>query len=195
MGDTRPILEAFVLDDGSLLTGYAVHFPAPFHPTVMRESAYRKLNALPNALPAERNAFAAGTSLRLREEDGKKAMLERWVRPHWEVAHDLCGGCRVRATTLRVTTGLSSYGAVAVRRELRIAASYLANETDAAQITDAGTPRRFELPEATGVSDHWPLVLEVTEEGKGRLILHALVRAATAFERPGGSPEARFDHQ
>ena len=45
-----------------------------------------------------------------------------------------------------------------------MAASYLANETEA-QITDAGTPRRFELPEATGVSDHWPLVLEVAREG------------------------------
>lgn len=196
VGDTRPILEAtFVLDDGSLLTGYAVHFPAPFHPTVMRESAYRKLNALLNALPAERNAFAAGDFNTTREEDGKKAMLERWVRPHWEVAHDLCGGCQ--GTSYYPPRDDWSFLDMVLWRsggELRMAASYLANETDE-QITDAGTPRRFELPEATGVSDHWPLVLEVTEEGKGRLILHALVRAATAFERPGGSPEARFGHQ
>ena len=38
--------------------------------------------------------------------------------------------------------------------------SYLANET-AAQITSEGTPKRFELPEATGLSDHWPLVMVI----------------------------------
>ena len=36
VGDTRGILQAtFELPDGSLLTGFAVHFPAPFHPTAM----------------------------------------------------------------------------------------------------------------------------------------------------------------
>ena len=45
-------LEAdFAMPDGSVLTGYSVHFPAPFHPTAMRESAYEHLNALRNALP------------------------------------------------------------------------------------------------------------------------------------------------
>ena len=53
-GDTRLILEAtFVLDDGSLLTGYAVHLPAPFHPTVMRESAHRSPMRRMRCLPVE----------------------------------------------------------------------------------------------------------------------------------------------
>jgi hypothetical protein len=40
--DTRGILEAtFVRPDGTLMTGYSVHYPAPFHPTEMREAAYR----------------------------------------------------------------------------------------------------------------------------------------------------------
>ena len=37
---------AFELPDGSVLTGFSVHFPAPFHPTEMREVAYRRLNEL-----------------------------------------------------------------------------------------------------------------------------------------------------
>ena len=47
-----------------------------------------------------------------------------------------------------------------------MAASYLANETDA-QITDAERPA-LRVPRGDWrASDHWPLVLEVTEEGKG----------------------------
>jgi hypothetical protein len=47
VADTRGILEAtFRLPDGSLLTGFSVHFPAPFHPTRMRISAYEFLNRL-----------------------------------------------------------------------------------------------------------------------------------------------------
>src|SRR5690606_30900931 len=53
VADTRGILEAtFVLPDGSLLTGFAVHFPAPFHPTDMRVAAYEFLAKLAAALPA-----------------------------------------------------------------------------------------------------------------------------------------------
>ena len=51
-GDTRGVLQAdFAMPDGSVLTGFSVHFPAPFHPTAMRESAYEHLNRLRNALP------------------------------------------------------------------------------------------------------------------------------------------------
>ncbi len=47
--DTRGILRAdFALPDGSILTGFAVHFPAPFHPTEMRDAAYDHLNQLPS---------------------------------------------------------------------------------------------------------------------------------------------------
>ena len=51
-GDTRGVLQAdFRLPDGSLLTAFSVHFPAPFHPTAMRVAAYEHLNALLHALP------------------------------------------------------------------------------------------------------------------------------------------------
>ena len=61
VGDTRGVLEAtFRMPDGSLLTGFSVHFPAPFHPTEMREIAYEHLNGLREQLPPERPVFAAG---------------------------------------------------------------------------------------------------------------------------------------
>ena len=43
--DTRGVLQAdFQLPDGSILTGFSVHFPAPFHPTPMRVAAYQHLS-------------------------------------------------------------------------------------------------------------------------------------------------------
>ncbi len=59
--DTRGILQVtFELPDGSLLTGFSVHFPAAYHPTEMRESAYQHLTSLKNALPDSHHVFAAG---------------------------------------------------------------------------------------------------------------------------------------
>jgi hypothetical protein len=94
--DTRGILEAtFVRPDGTLLTGYSVHFPAPFHPTEMREAAYRHLNALRAALPPDRDAFAAGDFNTTSLEDRKKDMLGRLARPSWTVTHEVgCEGCK-----------------------------------------------------------------------------------------------------
>lgn len=162
VGDTRPILEAtFALPDGEPLTGYAVHFPAPFHPTVMRESAYKTLNALLDALPSDRSAFAAGDFNTTRAEDAEEDMLERWVRPRWEVAHDLCEGCP--GTSYYPPTDDWSFLDMVLWRPAgawRMVGSHLANETPA-QVTADGTPRRFALPEANGLSDHWPLVMEL----------------------------------
>ena len=38
--------------------------------------------------------------------------------------------------------------------------AYLANNVPE-QTTENNTPKRFALPKASGVSDHWPLVLSV----------------------------------
>ena len=95
-GDTRGVLQAdFELPDGSVLTGFSVHFPAPYHPTPMRVSAYEHLNALRDALPDHYHAFAAGDFNTTSTEDERERMLDRFARPGWTVAHDLgCGDCR-----------------------------------------------------------------------------------------------------
>ncbi|HUF19341.1 MAG TPA: endonuclease/exonuclease/phosphatase family protein [Burkholderiales bacterium] len=171
VADTRGILEAtFVLPDGSLLTGYAVHFPAPFHPTDMRIAAYRFLAGLRASLPADRPAFAAGDFNTTAEEDARESMLDRFARPHWTVVHDK--GCRDRSGECRGTSYYArddswSYldmilwapaqdrGAHATWH-FRENSVRIANET-AAQVREDGTPARFAMPEGSGVSDHWPL--------------------------------------
>jgi endonuclease/exonuclease/phosphatase family metal-dependent hydrolase len=174
VADTRGILEVtFVRPDGGLLTGYSVHFPAPFHPTVMREFAYRHLNALQAALPADQPAFAAGDFNTTAAEDREKSMLDRFARPTWTIAHDLgCGDCRGTSYYARADewsfldmilwSGARGGGNRGENTTWRIRANsvLIANQT-AAQTLPDGTPARFEMPAGSGVSDHWPVVITI----------------------------------
>ena len=172
--DTRGILRVdFVLPDDSLLTGYAVHFPAPFHPTAMREAAYRNLNELRAALPSDRPAFAAGDFNTTSVEDREKAMLERFARPLWTVVHEVgCEDCMGTSYYARrddwsfldmiLWSPASDRGENATWR-LRADSVQIAN-TAPGQTRANGTPWRFEVPGAEGVSDHWPLVAAIEIE-------------------------------
>jgi len=172
--DTRGILEAtFELPDGSLLTGYAVHFPAPFHPTEMREAAYRHLNGLRSALPANRPAFAAGDFNTTSVEDRDNAMLERFARPLWTVAHEVgCESCRGTSYYARrddwsfldmILWSPASDGGENATWVLRADSVWIANRTPG-QVRPDGTPWRFEMPGGEGVSDHWPVVAVIETE-------------------------------
>ena len=170
-GDTRGILQAdFRMADGSLITGFAVHFPAPYHPTEMRVAAYDTLNRLLAALPADRAAFAGGDFNTTSAEDSEKNMLDRFARPYWLVSNDLCPGCRgtsyfapddswsfLDMVLWRPCCGENTTDAV------RKVSAQIANET-AAQRRDDGTPRRFDGESGTGVSDHWPVLIRVESE-------------------------------
>ena len=167
--DTRGVLQAdFVLPDGSVLTGFAVHFPAPYHPTAMRVAAYEHLNALRDALPADHHVFAAGDFNTTSTEDEREGMLDRFARPGWTVAQDLgCGDCRGTYYYARddnwsfLDTILFSpaRGAKTTGR-IRADSVVIANEINA-QVTPSGTPRRHDSKTGTGVSDHWPIVATI----------------------------------
>jgi len=168
VGDTRGVLEAtFELPDGSFLTGFSVHFPAPFHPTEMRELAFDHLNTIRSELPADRNVFAAGDFNTTSSEDRKQDMLERFVRPYWTVAHDACSNCPGTQYYARDDTW-SFLDMVLFAPASKTAAAWqivpgsvaLANRS-AAQVTDGGTPARYHSAEQLGVSDHWPLVVAI----------------------------------
>jgi endonuclease/exonuclease/phosphatase family metal-dependent hydrolase len=175
VADTRGILEAsFILPDGSFLTGFGVHFPAPFHPTEMRVAAYDFLAKLRASLPADRPAFAAGDFNTTSAEDAQQSMLDRFARPHWMVVHEQ--DCRDAAGKCR---GTSYYGrddtwsyldmilwAPAQDRGARATWSLRENSVRVAnatfdQVRADGTPLRFELPGGSGVSDHWPLLFTI----------------------------------
>jgi endonuclease/exonuclease/phosphatase family metal-dependent hydrolase len=176
--DTRGILQAdFQLADGTVLTGYAVHFPAPYHPTEMRIAAYDQLNQLLSTLPAERPVFAAGDFNTTSTEDREKNMLDRFARPYWTVTHDAgCGDCKgtnyysrddnwsfldmILWSPSRDTSEHSAW-------QLRENSTYIANRAGG-QVRDNGTPARFTLPDGAGVSDHWPVVMTIELQSLGQ---------------------------
>ncbi len=160
--DTRGMLEAtFELPDGELLTGFAVHFPAPFHPAPLRVTSYEYLATRLAALPAGRAAFAAGDFNTIGAESW---ILDQHVERDWVVAHRLgCEGCKGTYYYARndewsfldmvlVSPGLTRAGSWRIEPQAtRVARAW------PQQSTRAGTPQRFDPVSGFGVSDHWPI--------------------------------------
>jgi endonuclease/exonuclease/phosphatase family metal-dependent hydrolase len=168
-GDTRGVLQAdFQLPDGSLLTAFSVHFPAPFHPTAMRVAAYEHLNALLHALPEDHHAFAAGDFNTTSLEDAREGLLGAYARPHWTLAHDLgCGTCKGSYfyrgdntwSFLDMILFAEARGAKTTAR-IRGDSVQIANRYER-QVSETGTPQRFDAENGAGVSDHWPLIASI----------------------------------
>jgi endonuclease/exonuclease/phosphatase family metal-dependent hydrolase len=173
-GDTRGVLQAdFQLADGSVLTGFSVHFPAPFHPTGMRESAYRHLNALRDALAAENHVFAAGDFNTTSTEDAREGLLDSHARTQWTLAHDVgCADCKGsyfygRDGTWSFLDMILFSAARGGNTTARIRAESVAiANANPEQVTADGTPQRHRSAENRGVSDHWPMIatIEVTQK-------------------------------
>ncbi len=173
-GDTRGVLQAtFVLPDGSYLTGFSVHFPAPFLPIEMRVLAYEHLAYLLDDLPDTHHAFAAGDFNTTSKEDAATGLLDRYARPHWTIAHDIgCDSCPGSYfyhpdstwSFLDMILFARARGGKATS-QIRADSVQIANLVPAQNRTD-GTPRPFRAAERTGVSDHWPIIatIELTEK-------------------------------
>ena len=164
--DTRGVLQAsFMLPDGSTLTGFAVHFPAPYQPTAMRERAYRHLNELRAALPADHNVFAAGDFNTTSGEDREQSLLGRFVRPGWTVAHDYCDGCP--GTHYYARDDVWSFLDMILYSPRRDGGPGWRIRKDAVQLAVGhpqqlnadGSPARYDAVARSGVSDHLPLLL------------------------------------
>ena len=173
-GDTRGVLQAtFELADGSLLTAFSVHFPAPFHPTAMRVAAYQHLAALLAALPTDQHAFAAGDFNTTSSEDQREHLLDKFARPHWTLAHDIgCDECtgsyfyhRDSSWSFLDMILFSPARGGKTTAEIRGNSVQIANGYTP-QRNESNTPERFRAAKGSGVSDHWPMIatIEVTEK-------------------------------
>jgi endonuclease/exonuclease/phosphatase family metal-dependent hydrolase len=167
-GDTRGLLEAtFELPDGSLLTGFSVHFPAPFHPKEMREFAYEHLKAVRGKVPPGHNIFAAGDFNTTSIENEREGMLERFVRPGWLVSNDYCDNCvgtqyyaRDDSWSFLDMILFSPGRGEKTTWQIRADSVRIANHNPE-QVTKDGTPQRYSAVARRGVSDHWPVVATI----------------------------------
>lgn len=163
--DTRGVLEAsFELPGGSILTGFSVHFPAPFHPIEMRWIAYEHLNRVRASVPSDRPVFAAGDfNTPQREKDGT-TIMDEMVRPYWTVAHEVgCEGCKgtnywSRGESWSFLDMILYSPSDASGWKLDIDSVDVVTAY-ADQLNPDGTPKRFDLEGRQGVSDHLPIVM------------------------------------
>lgn len=168
--DTRGILEAqFRMPDGTTLTGFAVHFPAPYHPTAMRVAAYRHLQSLRQALSVDDLVFAAGDFNTTSTEDEREGLLDKMVRPYWEVAHDDCADCR-GTYYYAPDDNWSFLDMILVSRvqadsagwRIRSGSVQIANSLP--EQSTQGRPARYRASARSGASDHWPLILTLQKQ-------------------------------
>jgi hypothetical protein len=168
---TRGILEGtFQLPDGTLLTVLGLHFPSQAAPTETRKQAVDFINTIKSKLPADRLVVVGGDFNISSDEDAKMGYVSRTLAQNWGVSHLL--GCKdCPGTTyyhknrswsffdiLLVSPGLLPEGTApwkVVPESIR-----LGNES-VYQMSRFGSPARFSENRKDGVSDHWPMVMEI----------------------------------
>ncbi len=167
--DSRGILQAtFRLPDSSLITIFSAHFPAPFHPVQMRIDSLKYLTGLLKKLPKDRLAVAGGDFNIPGLEDRTTHILDKYAAKSWKVAHkEGCKGCR--GTTYYAKKDTWSFlDILLVSKSIESDASWKFNPDSLIipnkvkeQINAHGRPAEFNPETLEGVSDHWPLALEL----------------------------------
>lgn len=165
--DTRPILEArFMLPSGDRVTVFAAHFPAPFHDKKFRIQSFQKLRELQRQ--TDGYVIAAGDFNVPSEEDKRFQILGNYVEPDWLIAHKYClGSCKGTNYYAKKDSWsfldmilLSKNFSDGAGWELDIKSVKVANEYTG-HVTSQGTPKRYDPIAKEGVSDHWPIYLEI----------------------------------
>ncbi len=165
---TRGILHApLYLPDKKILHAFVFHFPSQGAPIKMRKQALVFLSLLKNSLGKGALAVAAGDCNITKSEE--KKLYPRYLRPFWKVSHYLgCKGCSgssyyppkkswsffdVFYSSLNLTNKSSPW---------QIKPSSVRVFTPLAfQKTKKRTPNAYRQGNFSGVSDHWPVLLEI----------------------------------
>ncbi|NQZ00674.1 MAG: endonuclease/exonuclease/phosphatase family protein [Bdellovibrionales bacterium] len=167
VGDTRGVLQVDLkLPGGEIVTVLGVHFPAPFHPAKMRQQAYKKLNEIKKALPKQRLVLAAGDFNVPKREDKKMNLVLKAAGDDWVIGHKVaCATCPGSTyyppkdswsflDMILWSAGEGSSWSV-LPESMRIL------NQGPGQVADSGAPARFEIEGPSGVSDHWPLAIDL----------------------------------
>ncbi len=170
---TRGILEVPLrLPDGEILSVFAIHFPSPRAPSKRRAQALRLLNRVRAGHPKGRMSVAGGDFNITASEDAALHLLDEIVSRQWLISHRLgCSGCAGThyyspkeewsfLDMILLSHNLHPGGGapwVVLRDSVRIP------NGAPQQKNRYGSPARFDPLFGVGVSDHWPVILQLAK--------------------------------
>jgi endonuclease/exonuclease/phosphatase family metal-dependent hydrolase len=167
VADTRAILQVDLkLPGGELLTVLGVHFPAPFHPAKMRQQAFQKLGQIRRLLPKGRLVLAAGDFNVPKREDDQLDLVNQATAKDWIVGHKVaCKGCP-GSTYYPPKDSWSFLDMILWSQDSTsnwavLPESMRVLNRGPGQMAKSGAPARFEIDGPSGVSDHWPLAVDL----------------------------------
>ncbi len=176
ISSTRGILEATVkLPDGTPLTVMAVHLPSQSNPPEMRKQALEALQKIKDGLPKDQLVVVGGDFNISSDEDVTAGFYKDYLAQRWAVSHLVgCQGCDgtyyyhrnqswsffdVLLSSQNMMPGEDGPWEI-VPESIRIENKSLY------QNNRFGNPARFDSNRKDGVSDHWPLVMEIVKSPK-----------------------------
>lgn len=174
ISSTRGILEATVrLTDGTLMTVMAVHLPSQSNPSETRRQALETVQKIKDSLPKDRLVVVGGDFNISSDEEVQKGFYKEMLAKNWNVSHLVgCKSCEgtyyyhrnkawsffdVLLTSKNMLPGSDGPWKI-VPESIRIENNSLY------QNNRYGNPARFDASRKDGVSDHWPLALEIVKE-------------------------------
>ena len=182
--DTRPILQTtFKLPGGDPLTIFTVHFPAPYHKTIYREESFYFLNQLVNALPKNHYAIAGGDFNVTSDERRKTRILKNTISDHWIIAHELPKKINAKGSYYYYPKNNWSFlDMLLLNKKFNNKNSTWTIDIDSIKVSNDYTgqnkktnskknseiqftaPKGYQLKTGAGVSDHWPIYLEIVRK-------------------------------
>ncbi len=172
LSDTRGILKCtFRLPNGEELVVFGVHFPAPHHETRYRVEAFRFLNQLAQEIDSKANVVAAGDFNVPIEEDAQHQVLEKHVSSVWALPHQV-SSIEAKGTTYYPPKQSWSFLDMILflnhaprksRWNLDSKSVKVVNDYPN-QKRENGTPKSYDPETKIGVSDHWPVYLELFQQ-------------------------------
>lgn len=187
---TRDITQAPLrLPDGKTLHLFAVHFPSGGNPIACREQAMRTLNSLSSALPADAVAVAGGDFNFPCNEPQGDLFGRLLFEGRWNAPPEMRAGCGEPGSNKFRNTrpGNRSWFTWSFLDFFLVSDSLLTEKPSpvgwfanlggfrtavvtAAQVeTNAQgfvSPRRYDFEKGSGISDHWPVLIDLVTRPK-----------------------------
>lgn len=167
LGNSRPALQMTVqLPDGNPLAMTVVHFPIANSPIKKRLEFLAKVTTQ-NSSPHQ---IVLGDFNFPRDEVDDNQIVQKHLLPKWVPAHLYCDSCL--GSTYETFTGDWSFLDMILLHQnfFSTSTTWTANVSSFRvhnplffQINKYGSPADFNLPSLRGVSDHWPLVIQMVK--------------------------------